>query len=183
MNGSKTTRPPNKRGSATAQLSHSSPKANTTDEMREPKRQAAAGVDGIFTILLKPTGGGQFTESNRVRIAKGLVLASGRKALQTRVNTRLNIATVTTRDQDTADALLATTKLAGIEVNARTPPVVGKSRGVITRLPPSEPTDEIMSGLDSTIPIVLTIPIGLTGVDARDSISMASAQHTYSSGG
>lgn len=154
MNGSKTTRPPNKRGSATAQLSHSSPKANTTDEMREPKRQAAAGADGIFTILLKPTGGGQLTESNRVRIAKGLVLASGRKALQTRVNTRLNIATVTTRDQDTADALLATTKLAGIEVNARTPPVVGKSRGVITRLPPSEPTDEIMSGLDSTIAIV-----------------------------
>ncbi|KAH9377988.1 hypothetical protein HPB48_011080 [Haemaphysalis longicornis] len=126
---------PNGRGRMTKPMLVSSPKVNPPNEVSGLKRRAASD-DGIFTILLKPTNGGQFTESNRVHIAKSLVLASGRKALETRVNTRLNIATVTTQDQETAVTLLATTRLANIEVAAKTPTTIEKSRGVITRLPP-----------------------------------------------
>lgn len=113
-----------------------------------------AQTNATCTILFRPKGKERFSEENRVQTAKALTRAAGGRALAMRINTRLNVAAVDVRDTEAAKNLLSTKTLGSIPVRTTVPQSRGKTSGIIRRLPPSEPTTELLEGLQSTVPVV-----------------------------
>lgn len=113
-----------------------------------------AQTTATCTILFRPKGKERFSEENRVQTAKALTRAAGGRALAMRINTRLNVAAVDVRDTEAAKNLRNTKTLGSIPVRTTAPQPRGKTSGIIRRLPPSEPTTELLEGLQSTVPVV-----------------------------
>ncbi|KAG0440331.1 hypothetical protein HPB47_016327 [Ixodes persulcatus] len=95
---------------------------------------------------------GQFNALNKLKIARALMLATGGKALATRVNTRRNIAAVDLDCPEAAEKMLMVSVLQNIAVKTYLSRPPAQSRGIVRPRFEAEKA-EVVEGISSETPI------------------------------
>ncbi|KAG0445636.1 hypothetical protein HPB47_013278 [Ixodes persulcatus] len=143
------TRPPNI--AANPPADHVNQRQQNNPPAPRKRIHMPAGVR--VTILVRPSGPkGQFNVHNKLKIARALMLATGGKALATRVNTRRNIAAVDLDCPEAAEKMLMVRVLQNIAVNTYLSRPPAQSRGIVRPRFEAEKS-EVVEGISSVTPI------------------------------
>ncbi|KAG0420888.1 hypothetical protein HPB47_003204 [Ixodes persulcatus] len=118
-----------------------------------PRKRISMPAGVRVTILVRPSGPkGQFNAHNKLKIARALMLATGGKALATRVNTRRNIAAVDLDCPEAAEKMLMVSVLQNIAVKTYLSRPPAQSRGIVRPRFEAEKA-EVVKGISSETPI------------------------------
>ncbi|KAG0444553.1 hypothetical protein HPB47_013663 [Ixodes persulcatus] len=118
-----------------------------------PRKRVIIPAGVTITILVRPSSPkGQFNYNNKLKIARALTLATGGKALATRVNTRRNIAAVDLDCPEAAEKMLMVRVLQNIAVNTYLSRPPAQSRGIVRPRFEAEKS-EVVEGISSVTPI------------------------------
>ncbi|KAG0443172.1 hypothetical protein HPB47_015209 [Ixodes persulcatus] len=118
-----------------------------------PRKRVIIPAGVTITILVRPSSPkGQFNYNNKLKIARALTLATGGKALATRVNTRRNIAAVDLDCPEAAEKMLMVRVLQNIAVNTYLSRPPAQSRGIVRPRFEAE-TAEVVEGISSETPV------------------------------